>query len=312
MQVKYRWLTAWFALLFLLSAYALTGQTAEKKPAGKDQRSSSQFIRIIRDKKNQPMSLESAIVRYVPKDRTKTAPVVDLVAALHIGEKSYYEQLNREFKNYDSVLYELVAPEGTRVPKGGGKGSGSIISIVQKAMKDVLELEFQLEMIDYTQGNLIHADMSPDQFAESMKKRGESVIVMFARMMFSAMAQSANGSAPSDMQLIMALLDKNRAMALKRIMAEQFQSMDGMISALEGKNGSTLIGERNKIALETLRKQIGKGDKKLAIFYGGGHMPDFDKRLRADFGLVPAGTRWLTAWNLKSVEKPAEKPAVKP
>jgi hypothetical protein len=312
MPVKYRWLTAWFALLFLLFAYALTGQTAEKKPVGKDQKPSSQFIRLVRDKKNQPIALQSAIVRYVPKDRTKTAPVVDLVAALHIGEKSYYEQLNREFKNYDSVLYELVAPEGTRVPKGGGKGSGSIISIVQKAMKDVLKLEFQLEMIDYTQENLVHADMSPAQFAESMKKRGESVIMMFARMMFSAMAQSSNGSAPSDVQLIMALLDKNRAMALKRIMAEQFQSMDGMITAMEGPNGSTLIGERNKIALETMRKQIGKGDKKLAIFYGGGHMPDFDKRLREEFGLVPTNTRWLTAWDLKSVEKPAEKPVVKP
>jgi hypothetical protein len=312
MPVKYRWLTAWCALLVLLFAYALTGQTAEKKPAVKDQKSSSQFIRLVRDKKKQPIALQSAIVRYVPKNRTKTAPVVDLVSALHVGEKSYYEQLNREFKNYDSVLYELVAPEGTRVPKGGGKGSGSIISIVQKAMKDVLKLEFQLEMIDYTQENLVHADMSPDQFAESMKKRGESLIVMFARMMFSAMAQSSNGSAPSDVQLIMALLDKNRAMALKRIMAEQFQSMDGMIAAMEGPNGSTLIGERNKIALETLRKQIGKGDKKLAIFYGGGHMPDFDKRLREEFGLAPAGTRWLTAWDLKTVEKPAEKPVVKP
>jgi hypothetical protein len=97
-------------------------------------------------------------------------------------------------------------------------------------------------------------------------------------------------------------------MALKRIMAEQFQSIDTMISAVEGDKGSTLIGERNKIALEVLRKEIGKGKKKLAIFYGGGHMPDFDRRLREQFGLVPVNTHWLTAWDLKGDKKPVAKP----
>jgi hypothetical protein len=107
------------------------------------------------------------------------------------------------------------------------------------------------------------------------------------------------------MQLLMALFDEDRALALKRVMAEQFQSMDGMLSAVEGADGSTLISERNKVALEVLRKQIGEGKKKLAIFYGGGHMPDFDKRLRDQFGLAPTSTRWLVAWDLKSKSKPA-------
>jgi hypothetical protein len=232
---------------------------------------------------------------------------VDLVTAVHIGEKSYYEQLNREFEGYDAVLYELVAPEGTRVPKGGGAGSGSFISMLQKAMKNVLELEFQLQMIDYTRPNFVHADMSPAQFAESMNKRGESMLSMFIKIMMSAMAQQdPQNSNASDAQLLMALFDKNRAMVLKRIMAEQFQSMDGMLSAIEGANGSTLISDRNKIALDVLRKQIGEGKKKLAIFYGGGHMPDIDKRLRNQFGLVPVSTRWLVAWDLKGESKPAE------
>ena len=250
--------------------------------------------------------MEAAIVRYVPKDRGKKSPIVDLVTAVHIGEKNYYERLNKEFEGYDAVLYELVAPEGTRVPKGGGSGSGSFISMIQKAMKDVLELDFQLQMIDYTRPNLIHADMSPAQFAESMNKRGESMLSMFIRMMIAAMnQQDSQETAASDAQLLMALFDKDRAMALKRVMAEQFQSMDGMLSAMEGADGSTLISERNKVAIEVLRKQIGEGKKKLAIFYGGGHMPDLDKRLRDQFGLVPSSTRWLVAWDLKSKSKPA-------
>jgi hypothetical protein len=292
-------------VLFLLYACTLSGQTGEKSQVNKDKGDSSRFIRLTRDEKKQPLALEAAIVRYVPKDRGKKTPIVDLVTAVHIGEKSFYERLNKEFEGYDAVLYELITPEGTRIPKGGGSGSGSFISIIQKAMKNVLELEFQLEIIDYTRPNFVHADMSPAQFAESMNKRGETMFSMFLRMMITAMNQmDAQETAASDAQLLMALFDDNRAMALKRVMAEQFQSMDGMLSAMEGPEGSTLVSDRDKVAIDVLRKQIGEGKKKLAIFYGGGHMPDFDKRLRDQFGLVPGNTRWLVAWNLKRESKP--------
>jgi hypothetical protein len=306
MSMKSRLPTAWLVLLFFLCACSRSPQAGEEPQVKKDQQSSSVFIRLSRDEKKQPLALESAIVRYAPKDRSKKTPTVDLIAALHIGEKSYYQRLNREFEGYDAVLYEIIAPEGTRIPKGGGAGSGSVVSMIQKAMKDVLELEFQLQMIDYTRDNMLHADMSPDQFAESMNKRGESMFSMFVRMMIAAWnQQDSQQAADADVRLLMALFDKNRAMVLKRVMAEQFQSMDGMLSAMEGPNGSTLISERNKVAVEVLRKQIAAGKKKLAIFYGGGHMPDFDKRLRDQFGLVPVSTRWFTAWNLKSESKPA-------
>ncbi|MGD0384447.1 MAG: hypothetical protein ABSA77_13080 [Thermoguttaceae bacterium] len=306
MIIKRFWPKVWLAFLYILAACSISPPAGEEPQVNKDKENSSRFIRLSRDEKKQPLALESAIVRYVPKDRSKKAPIVDLVTAVHIGEKSYYQQLNREFEGYDAVLYELIAPEGTRIPKGGGAGSGSFISMIQKAMKDVLELDFQLQLIDYTRPNLLHADMSPDQFAQSMNKRGESMFSMFIRMMISAMnQQDPQQTAGSDLRLLMAIFDKNRAMALKRVMAEQFQSMDGMLSAVEGADGSTLISERNKVALDVLRTQIAEGKKKLAIFYGGGHMPDFDKRLRDQFGLVPVSTRWLTAWNLKTESKPA-------
>ena len=67
-------------------------------------------------------------------------------------------------------------------------------------------------------------------------------------------------------------------------MAEQFEGMDGELSALEGPEGSTLISGRNEVALDGLRKQIAAGKRKIAIFYGGGHMADMQKRLEADFG----------------------------
>jgi hypothetical protein len=94
-------------------------------------------------------------------------------------------------------------------------------------------------------------------------------------------------------------LDRNRSLALKRLMAEQFQDMEGSLTAIEGPKGSALISDRNKVALGVLRKQIAAGKKKIAIFYGAAHMPDFDRQLRDQFGLVPVATRWLVAWDLK-------------
>ena len=100
-------------------------------------------------------------------------------------------------------------------------------------------------------------------------------------------------------RLLAALFDKNRSLALKRLMAEQFQDMEGSVMAIEGPKGSALISGRNKAALQVMRKQLAAGKKKIAIFYGAAHMPNFQRQLRDDFGLVPTSTRWLVAWDLK-------------
>lgn len=267
---------------------------ARKNPKGEK----SQFVRLTRDQIKQPLALETAVVSHVPRDCGRKAPTVDLVAAVHIGDRKYYEELNRLFAKYDVVLYELVAPEGTRIPKGGGSGSSHPVSVFQDAMTRMLDLEFQLRAVDYTRANLVHADLSPQQFAAAMRDRGESFWTILARVMGHALAEQKDYTV-ADFRLVMALLDKNRAMALKRVLAEEFLDLEGSIQAIEGPKGSAIIADRNTAALKVLRRQIDAGKKKIAIFYGAGHMADFQDRLRDDFGLTPIGTRWLAAWNLK-------------
>ena len=291
---------ACLALMATVAA-AIAGPPArapQAKPA-KQEASKSEFLRVSRDADGQPLALQAAIVRCVREGRARRGPVVDLVATVHVAEKGYYEQLNREFAKYDVVLYELVAPEGTRVPKGGGRKSESPVSFLQNGMKRMLELEFQLDVVDYTRDNLVHADMSPEQFAASMQRRGESMLGTFLRMMGYALTQQHGQGSATDAQLLLALFDKDRAMALKRVLAEQFEQMGGSLLAINGPDGSTIITERNKVALAVLRKQIAAGKRRIAVFYGAGHMPDMQERLRDDFGLTSSGTRWLDAWRLK-------------
>lgn len=119
-----------------------------------------------------------------------------------------------------------------------------------------------------------------------MRNRGETVFKMFFRMLGHAMARQ-DSKADTDVRLFMALFDKNRSMALKRVLAEEFQDVEGSLGAINGPDGSTLITERNKVALAVLRRQVDAGRKKIAIFYGAGHMSDFEERLRDEFGLAP-------------------------
>ena len=161
------------------------------------------------------------------------------------------------------MLYELVAEQGTRIPKGGCKGKGgNVLSNVQLGMKNLLELDFQLDQVDYTRKNFVHADLSPDEFFKSMKDRNEGVADIFAKLIAYAIAKEAAGSRGNELQLLMALFDKDRAAALKRVMAEQFEEMEGMTAVLDGPKGSTIIGQRNKRALEVLKKQIAAGKKR--------------------------------------------------
>ena len=287
----------------VLLSIPVSGQAVKEAPAAKSGPANG-FLRLTREKTGVPVALCTSIVRFVPQDCGKSGPTVDLIAAVHVADKACYVELNRQFQKYDAVLYELVAPTGTRIPKGGGKPGAHPVSMIQKLMSDVLKLQFQLEGVDYTAQNLVHADMSPEQFTKSMESRGESVWGTMLRMMGYAMARpGGERSGSSDARLLMALFDKNQALALKRVMAEQFDDLQGSLNVLEGPKGSTLIAERNRVALGVLREQIRAGKQKLAIFYGGAHMPDFERRLRDDLGLVRLSARWLTAWDLK---EPAE------
>ena len=63
---------------------------------------------------------------------------------------------------------------------------------------------------------------------------------------------------------------------------------------------SVIIGERNRTAVEAVRKAMNDGHNRIAILYGGGHMPDLGRRLREEVDLVPSQVQWITAWSIRS------------
>jgi hypothetical protein len=263
------------------------------------------WVRVEYDDDGEIQGMQTAIVRYkgvATEGRRKGQPVeVDLVGAVHIGDVAYYHKLNDRFKQYDALLYELVAAEGTVVERGRGTSNAHPLGAMQNGIKNLLELDHQLEKVDYTKDNFVHADMSPDEFMQSMKNRDESFLQMYFRLIGQAMAQQSEMQAKgesADFDLLTALFATDRPRRLKIVLAKQLSEMESLMVSFGGEQGSTIISERNKKALAVLKKQLAAGKKQVGIFYGAGHLNDMDERLRKDFKLEPAEITWLTAWDL--------------
>lgn len=304
------------AVLFLWQitfASSASAQNAAQSPAAVENQSSGQsateqtlkptsdeplYVRVLRNEKDEPLALQTAIVRYVGKPGTEFAgKIVDLIGVVHIGQAEYYLELDQRLGTYDKVLYELVAPDGTRIRPEDLEQRRSLLASVQTGMKDMLNLEYQLEKIDYMAKNFRHADMSPDEFSEDLESRGDSVWKMLARMMGAGIAtQSKNGG---DVGLLMALFSQDRSKMMKRAMAGQLVDIEMVSAGMNDAQGqNTLIKGRNRKAFEILRDELQQDSQTVGVFYGAGHLPDMAERLEQQFRMEPTTTQWLDAWDL--------------
>lgn len=300
-----RLLISWMAFAICLLPLAVLAQVSEQvqdETSAKEERSeksAEQYIRVTKTADGEPRSLDTAIVQYVGQpDTPHENTVVDLVGVVHIGQAEYYDALQKRLAEYDVVLYELVAPDGTRIRPEDLEARRGVLASMQTGMKDMLKLEYQLEKIDYMAENFRHADMSPEEFIADMEKRGDSVFKMAARMMGAGLATQA--SSGSDVNMLMALFSKDRAMRMKQAMAEQLTDIDAVTAGMNDATGeNTLIKGRNVKALNVLKEELEKGNKRVAIFYGAGHLDDMAERLESDFAMKVAKTDWLEAWDLQ-------------
>ncbi|MFM2002712.1 MAG: hypothetical protein RI963_2138 [Planctomycetota bacterium] len=275
--------------------------SAESPPTRKGTKSKptpdNPYIRIVKGEDKKPLALETSVIRFEGREGTKYAGrIVDLVGVIHIGQAGYYEELDGRLKSYDAVLYELVAPDGTRIRPEDLEKRRSVLASVQSGMKEMLDLEYQLEKIDYLAKNFVHADMSPEEFSKDMANRGDGIWKMAARMVGAGLAtQNATGS---DIGLIAALISGDRTMGLRQSMAKQLVSMN-MAGIDDATGDNTLIKGRNRKALQILERELAAGKKTVAIFYGAGHMEDMAARVEKDFEMSQTQVQWVKAWDLK-------------
>jgi hypothetical protein len=298
-------------LLPACSAWGSQGESTEgrnsKSPAASGTAAEpAKFIRVVHDPHDRPLALETATGHYVRSVNGKTCSV-DLIGAIHIADKKYYDALNERFKHYDAVLYELVMPENASVAHVGKGKSRNPLGRLQETLPEILNLDYQLKQINYLAKNFVHADLSPDAMAKAIKARGDTGPSVVLKVLMDLLTETGrqaenrakknNGVDFSELQLLAALIDPDRPMALKRLMADQMEMIEagtGLGPTLD----TILVKDRNSAAIKVLDEQIRKGTMRIAIFYGAAHMPDFDHRLTSDLKFTREGMTWNRAWDL--------------
>jgi hypothetical protein len=245
--------------------------------------------------------LESAI-------RTVTLPSgqrVDLIGAVHIADNAYYQELNRRFGAYDSVLFELVGdPKGLTAPSA--VTSSSAVSTIQQTAGQYLKLRFQLDAIDYTRKNMVHADATAEEFDRMQKERGESMLTLFGRAMQAQMAADMTGSANASTAngldtfgLIRILMSHDSAAEFKKALAKMLAHTESLTAAMEGENGSAILSGRNEVVGRKIKEVLAnKKQRRIAVFYGCAHMRGIETALVKDMKATAAGEEWLAAWTM--------------
>lgn len=264
------------------------------------------YIRYAENKRS--ARLEVAI-------RTFTMPsgqTVDLIGVVHIADAAYYQLLNERFDAYDSVLFEMVGdPRAlTEAPRPQiPQDPDNAVSFIQQAASRHLDLSFQLGAIDYTKKNMVHADASAQEFAQMQAERGENVLTLFVSAMQAQMNSGASRAAMRELDtfaLIRILLSEDSAAEFKKALAKTFDQMESMTAAMEGPQGSAILGGRNALVMKKLKEVLAKRtQRRVAVFYGGAHMPGIEASLLAELNAKIAGEEWLAAWTMpKAVRKP--------
>ena len=175
-------------------------------------------------------------------------------------------------------------------------------------------MEFQLDRIDYSPDNFVHADLTPSGFQEKMKERGESILTFFLTSMQRQVdymrknADERENTPPEKFDLVSAFRSGYGRHSLRMMFAKQLKNLEAMAGGgdLDDENGGTVLLEgRNQRALEVLQEQLLKGKKDLGIYYGAAHMPGIERSLQKRMGFKKVEEKWLIAWDIsKRPDKP--------
>ena len=260
--------------------------------------------------------------QYTAPDGQTRDVYVDLVGAIHIAEKGYYGEINELFKEYETVVFELVSDtddmkalmEEAKKQKQEKRSWNplNIISYLQEDSAKFLKLSHQMDGIDYLAENLKRGDSGSLEFILWTIQNGDVV-----NFLLDAVARSFVETTPGSGEgMAVALLcAKDGRLAARRLFAIELADtsitdLEKEVRALKKSDSdkkqreSAIIHLRNKKAIAVVQNELDAGRKRVALFFGAAHLPDLGDHLEKDFGLkLQPETRWFKAWNLEKIEE---------
>lgn len=226
-------------------------------------------------------------------------PDVWLVGAAHIGNKSYYTDLQKLLDGQDAVLYEGVhKKEGLSIPGEGsisGTNTQKPAKSVYETLSDALGLDFQLQDINYRHKNWINSDLTLEELdALNKQKTGGQP------NQFSMVEQLLDPSSPTARALgsFLGAATPGTREAIKVFLIEKLPTIDPNTAfADDPATREVILTKRNESVMDAFSREL-KGTptpRSIAIFYGAMHQEDLENQLIRRFGYADVETRWFTA-----------------
>jgi hypothetical protein len=300
-----------FASLFLAACSAPSG--TKSSTVSQPARAPQAYVRVLSG--SNTVQLQIAARKFVSSHRKR--PCIWLTGVSHIGEPKYFAALQRHLDEQTVVLFEgindsraAMTPsdsetkrEAEPVQSGGAREK---LSSLQVSMAETLGLAFQLEAIDYSRSNFFNSDLSMQQLREIIAQTG-------AGESFESLLKMMEGGSWLDavLQVVFRFLSTSpKLQGLSKLaLMETIGEIQGDPAQMRGLPPQikelldVLIARRNEKVVADLKLQIPRmaPGKSIAVFYGTGHMPDLEARLR-ELNYRPAEQLWFTAF---SVDKAA-------
>lgn len=222
--------------------------------------------------------------------------------------------------------FELVSLGDDGLPGGDGAAADLLFSKqkpltdseiesvgqgIQLKLAQALGLEFQGVAIDYDRQKWRNSDMTVDEVQARLKAEGASADMLFsmlegkslsARVVSLLLGFIQNAPQMQLMVKVMLMEATSRADDAMGAAGPQMANLNKMMKVI--------VSDRNRVVLDDLRKVIDAEPAvtSVAIFYGAGHLPEMEKSLADDFGMVKldadAGVRWFTAMDIDASAVP--------
>ena len=147
------------------------------------------FVRF--EEEESAAKLQTATITYTNDDGVS----VDLIGAIHIADKSYYDKLNKRFRElrFAALRNGRIEARGPLEKGDLEEGGSNPIRSIQVMMQKTLELDYQLSAIDYTAKNFVHADMDYETFRKMQKERNEGMLQMMLQSYKAQLKMMAEG-----------------------------------------------------------------------------------------------------------------------
>ncbi len=243
-------------------------------------------------------------------------PCIWLTGVSHIGEPKYFAALQNHLDAQTLVLFEGISDSrGGMTPSNSETNHGTEpvqptgprekLSSLQVSIAETLGLAFQLEAIDYSRSNFFNSDLSIQQLREIIAQTG-------AGESFESLLKMMEGGSWLDaiLQVVFQFLSTSpKLQGLSKLaLMETIGEIQGDPAQMRGLPPQikqlldVLIARRNEKVVADLKLQLPRmaPGKSVSVFYGTGHMPDLEARLR-ELNYRPAEQLWFTAFSVDKV-----------